>query len=83
MIVRKLYTIRPDGVSLYITYSDANVRIRQEQTGAIYDAAIDVEDAPYTYTETDEELEEPVDTDPPAEPTITADEALNIILGEG
>ena len=28
-------------------------KIRQDQTGTLYDEAIDVEDAPYTYTETD------------------------------
>lgn len=28
-------------------------KIRQDQTGILYDEAIDVENAPYTYTETD------------------------------
>lgn len=53
MIVREYYNMRFDGVALYRTYSDANLRIRQVETGAIYDEAIDVDGAPYTYEETD------------------------------
>ena len=52
MIVRKFYKSRADGVKLYRTYSDVGVTIRQNETGAEYDEAIDVENAPYTYTET-------------------------------
>lgn len=57
MIVREYYDMRFDGVALYRTYSDANLRIRQVETGAIYDEAIDVDGAPYTYEETDETIE--------------------------
>lgn len=57
MIVRDYYDMRFDGVALYRTYSDANLRIRQVETGAIYDEAIDVDGAPYTYEETDEAIE--------------------------
>lgn len=57
MIVRDYYDMRFDGVALYRTYSDANFRIRQVETGAIYDEAIDVDGAPYTYEETDETIE--------------------------
>ena len=57
MIVRDYYDMRFDGVALYRTYSDANLRIRQVETGAIYDEAIDVDGAPYTYEETDETIE--------------------------
>jgi len=53
MIVREYYKTRSDGVELYRTYSDAGYLIRQEQTGAEYSEAIDVDDAPYTYTETE------------------------------
>lgn len=52
-IVREFYTRRKDGVGLYKTYSDADLLIVQNETGVEYDVAIDVEDAPYTYTETD------------------------------
>lgn len=60
MIIKSLYMTRPDGVNLYISYSDANLKIRQDQTGAVYDAAVDVETAPYTYTETNEPVENPM-----------------------
>ena len=53
MIVREYYKTRSDGVELYRTYSDAGYLVRQTETGAEYDEAIDVDGAPYTYTETD------------------------------
>jgi hypothetical protein len=58
MIVRELYKIRYDGVRLYRTYSDTNHHIRQKETGVVYTDAIDVEDAPYTYEETEDIIEE-------------------------
>lgn len=39
------------------TYSDADMKIEQDQTGVIYDDAWDTQDAEYTYTETDIPLE--------------------------
>lgn len=57
MIVREFYKTREDGVNLYKTYSDENYKIRQIETGAIYDEAIDVENAEYTYEETEEKIE--------------------------
>ena len=57
MIVRKFYKTREDGVNLYRTYSDENYKIRQVETGVIYDEAIDVENAEYTYEETEEKIE--------------------------
>lgn len=62
MIVREFYTTRKDGVKLFRTYSDSNMYIRQVETGIEYSEAIDVENAPYTYEETDtpiEYIEEP------------------------
>ena len=53
MIVREYYKTRSDGVELYRTYSDAGYLLRQVETGAEYSEAIDVDDAPYTYTETE------------------------------
>lgn len=58
MIVKEFYKIREDGVNLYRTYSDADLMILQNETGVVYSEAIDVEDAPYTYTETDEPTSE-------------------------
>ena len=63
MIVREYYKTRKDGVRLFRTYSDAGYMIQQEQTGTEYTEAIDVEDAPYTYVETDT----PVESEEPEE----------------
>ena len=60
MIIKEFYEQRSDGVNLYRTYSDSNHKILQNETNAVYDEAIDIEDAPYTYSETDE-LIEPVE----------------------
>ena len=56
MVVKEFYRTREDGVNLYRNYSDEGYYIIQDQTGAKYAEAIDVEDAPYTYTETDESI---------------------------
>jgi hypothetical protein len=53
MIVKEFYRTRKDGVNLFRTYSDNAVMIRKDGTDEIYDEAIDIEDAPYTYSETD------------------------------
>ena len=58
MIKREFYKTRKDGINLYRTYSDEGYRIKQVETGSIYDEAIDVEDTPYTYEETDMSIEE-------------------------
>lgn len=84
MIVREFYKTRSDGVSLYRTYSDAGYMIRQVQTGAEYDEAIDVADAPYTYEETETKIQ-PDDTDDTAalrERLTDAETAAKILLGE-
>ena len=69
MIVKEYYTTRKDGVSLYKTYSDQNLYILQVETGVEYTEAIDVENAPYTYVETDKpiEVEEVLSQDKPIE----------------
>ncbi len=59
MIQREFYVQRKDGVKLYRTYSDAGMMIRQNETGVEYAEAIDVEGAPYTYTETETPVEKP------------------------
>lgn len=55
------------------TYSDAGLMIQQEQTGAIYEEAIDVDSMGYTYIETDTPIEEDIE--------LSDTEALNILLG--
>ena len=54
MIVREYYATRDDGIKLYKTYSDTSHYIKQLPTEMIYDIAIDVENAPYTYVETED-----------------------------
>lgn len=57
MIIREFYETRFDGVNLYRTYSNTGHYIKQQPSGVIYREAIDVENAPYTYEETDEIIE--------------------------
>lgn len=57
MLKREFYGEGFKGVKLYRTYSDEDFKIRQIETGNIYDEAIDIENAPYTYEETDEKVE--------------------------
>lgn len=64
MIVKEFYLTRQDGVKLYRTYSTEQYKIKQVQTGAVYDEAIDVESAPYTYIETSEKIEVPEEEKP-------------------
>jgi formylmethanofuran dehydrogenase subunit E-like metal-binding protein len=52
MVIKEFYRTRQDGVNLYITRSDKNLKIRKVGTDEIYDEAIDVESAPHTYEET-------------------------------
>ena len=47
------------------------MKIKQEQTGIIYDDALDVPEKGYTYTETNE----PIQTE-----NLTSQEILNILL---
>ena len=56
MIVREFYITRKDGVNLYRTYSDAGLIVIRND-GVEYDEAIDIEGAPYTYTESDNPIE--------------------------
>lgn len=71
------YITRSDGVNLYRfavpntkyinednkeVWDKLQFKIRQDQTGALYDEAIDVENAPYTYTETDIPTESDVES---------------------
>jgi hypothetical protein len=57
MIVREFHSIRSDGVFLFRTYSDKGLQILKVGTDEIYDEAVDIADAPYTYVETDIPIE--------------------------
>lgn len=56
MIVKEYYGIRKDKVKLYKTYSDNNKIIHKIVTNEEYDIAIDVENAPFEYEETDKDI---------------------------
>lgn len=60
MLKTEYYGTRKDGVNLYRTYSDEGFKIKQLETGNIYEEAIDIEDAIYTYEETDEKINEDI-----------------------
>lgn len=53
MIVKEFYKQRSDGVNLVRSYSDKGMKIHKIGTDEIYDEAIDIEGASYTYEETD------------------------------
>ena len=55
-IQREYFGERADGVKLYRTFSDNDRVIRQNETGTLLEEAVDVEDAPYTYTESEEAI---------------------------
>lgn len=42
-----------DGTKLYRTFSDAGKQILQNETGVIFDDAVDVEGAIFSYSETE------------------------------
>ena len=56
MIVKEYYGIRKDKVKLYKTYSDNNKIIHKIGTDEEYNIAIDVENAPFEYEETDKDM---------------------------
>lgn len=62
---------RDDGVNLIKTYSDAGYLLLQNETGAFYSEAVDVENGGYTYTETETASDE----------TVTAEQVLDILMG--
>lgn len=71
----KEYIVRPDGVTLYRfavpnikdeetgEWAEPKFMVKQDQTGLLYDVAIDVEGKGYTYTETDIPIEGDKDTE--------------------
>lgn len=54
MLIKEFYGIRADGTRLYRIYSDNNKKILQNETNITYTDVIDIDGAPYTYTELDE-----------------------------
>ena len=79
MIIKEFYKKRSDGINLYRTYSDSKLMIRQVETGNVYAEAIDVENAAYTYEETDMSI----DTDELTDMRLSAlERSINIITGQ-
>ena len=68
MIITEYFMTRKDGVVLNRTYSDGGFYILQNETNIKYSEAVDVEGAPYTYSETDELI--PVEAPEEAEELI-------------
>ena len=68
-----IITEQADGLIRH--YSSLNLKIRQVETGAVYDDAWDIIPCPYTY----EETEEVIDDEDSEE---SAQEKLDILLGE-
>lgn len=56
-IIKEFYKTRKDGVKLFLTKSDENFYIKKIGTNEVYDEAIDVENAPFKYEETDKKIE--------------------------
>ena len=54
-------------------YSDLNVKIRQIETGNVYEDAVDIIPCPYTYEETNIPIETPL---------LDPQDALNTIFGD-
>ena len=54
-------------------YSDKDLKIRQIETGILYDDAVDIVPCRYTYEESNEPIEDI---------ELTSDEALEIIIGQ-
>lgn len=50
MIIKETYT-RNDGKTLYHTYSDTNLMIRNKETNIIYANAVDIRDVEYEETD--------------------------------
>ena len=79
MIIKEFYKKRSDGINLYRTYSDSNLMIKQIETGNVYTEAIDIENATYTYEETDMSI----DADEITDMRLSAVErSINIITGQ-
>lgn len=64
-----IITEQADGLIRH--YSSLNLKIRQIETGAVYDDAWDITPCPYTYEE----------TEPPIDEELTPEQVLDILFG--
>ena len=58
MVKTEYFRTRSDEVKLFRTYSDEGFMLIQNETGIEYSEAIDVEDVPYTYSDTGNKIED-------------------------
>lgn len=72
MIIVEDYLTRKDGIKLIRRYSDKHLMLLQTDTGTEYAEAIDVENTPHIYEETENPITEDV---------LTAEQALDILMG--
>lgn len=80
MIIKEFLETREDGVNLYRHYSDKGVMLRQVETGILYSEPIDIEEAPFTYEETDELIESNGEHKPTLAPDeISAEEFMALV----
>ena len=79
MVIREFFETREDGVNLYRTYSDQGFMLRQIETDILYGEPIDVEDAPYTYEETDILIEGDESNPSLAPDEISAEEFMALV----
>ena len=76
-IVKEFYKTRNDGVNLYKTYSNEGYIIHKLNKEEYYSEAIDVENTPFEYEETEEKIE----TEEISEVKQKA-QSYNILVGE-
>lgn len=76
-IVKEFYKTRNDGINLYKTYSNEGYIIHKLNTEEYYGEAIDVENTPFEYEETEKKIE----TEEISEVEQKA-QAYNILVGE-
>ena len=76
-IVKEFYKTRNDGINLYKIYSNEGYIIHKLNTEEYYSEAIDVENTPFEYEETEEKIE----TEEISEVEQKA-QAYNILVGE-
>lgn len=58
MIIKEEFKSDYGIAPLHRTYSDKGLRIRQIETGVVYDEAVDIAESSYTYEETDIPIED-------------------------
>ena len=90
-IIGAYYTTRSYGVKLFRfavpntktgeKWDKPQFKIRQDQTDTLYDEAIDVENALYTYTETDIPAESDIEPSPIDEDIVQKAEAFDYLTG--